>query len=58
MSYLYDPGRFMPASVGQFDGASWLISWSDGPWHLHDVMPGGTVYLVDVQAQRIVWPTY
>ena len=58
MAFLYDPGVYMPSSVGDFKGSSWMISWSDGPWHLHDVEVGGTVLLVDAgPAQRIVWQT-
>ena len=57
MAYLYDPGLYMPATAGDFDGSSWMISWPDGPWHLHDVEVGGTVLLVDVDAQRLVWET-
>ena len=35
-----------------------MITWTDGPWHLHDMEIGGTVYLVDAGAsQRIVWQT-
>jgi hypothetical protein len=58
MALLYDPGKFMPRSRADFDGMSWMLSWPDGPWHLHDVEPGGTVLLVDSgPAQRIVWET-
>ena len=57
MALLYDPGAFMPETEADFDGASWLISWATGPWHLHDVEVGGTVLLVDAAAQRIVWQT-
>jgi len=57
MALLYDPGIFMPRTISDFAGASWLVGWSDGVWCIHDVDPGGTVYLVDVATQRIVWHT-
>ena len=58
MALLYDPGHLMPADPSDFAAMSWLISWPDGPWHLHDVEVGGTVLLVDSgPAQRIVWET-
>lgn len=58
VALLYDPGAFMPESVDDFDQSSWMISWPDGPWHLHDVEPGGIVLLVDAgPAQCIVWET-
>ena len=58
MALLYDPGTFMPHSTADFDEASWMLTWSDGPWHLHDVELGGTVYLVRAgSTQRIVWET-
>jgi hypothetical protein len=58
MVLLYDPGDRMPGVLGDFPAMSWLISWPDGPWHLHDVEVGGTVLLVDSgPAQRIVWET-
>ncbi len=58
MAFLYDPGMYMPRSASDFDGRSWMISWPNGPWHLHDVEIGGTVLLVDAgPAQRIVWET-
>lgn len=58
MAFLYDPGSYMPKSIDDFDGMSWMISWPSGPWHLHDVEIGGTVLLVDSgTAQRIVWET-
>jgi len=48
----------MPVVPDDFQLMSWLISWPDGPWHLHDVEVGGTVLLVDSgPAQRIVWET-
>jgi hypothetical protein len=57
MAYLYDPGLYMPATAADLDGSSWMISWPDGPWHLHDVEVGGTVLLVNVETQRLVWET-
>ena len=58
VSRVYDPGDLMPTAPGDFAWSSWLISWPDGPWHLHDVEVGGTVLLVDSgPAQRIVWET-
>jgi hypothetical protein len=58
MALLYDPGTFMPRSENDFAESSWMLTWSDGPWHLHDVEPGGTVYLVRAGTeQRIVWQT-
>lgn len=58
MALLYDPGTFMPTSLTEFSVASWMLTWNDGPWHLHDVEPGGTVYLVRAgTTQRIVWET-
>jgi hypothetical protein len=58
MAFLYDPGMYMPRSIDAFAESSWMISWPDGPWHLHDVEIGGTVLLVDSgPAQRIVWET-
>ena len=58
MALLYDPGKFMPTSAGDFDESSWMITWRNGPWHLHDVELGGTVYLVRAgSTQRIVWDT-
>lgn len=58
MALLYDPGTFMPKSTTDFEESSWMLTWRDGPWHLHDVEPGGTVYLVRAGAtQRIVWET-
>ena len=58
MALLYDPGSFMPRRPGDFLEMSWMITWPTGPWHLHDVMPGGTVYLVRAgDDQRIVWET-
>ena len=48
----------MPVVPDDFQLMSWLISWPDGPSHLHDVEVGGTVLLVDSgPAQRIVWET-
>ena len=48
----------MPKSTTDFDNASWMLTWGDGPWHLHDVELGGTVYLVRAgSTQRIVWET-
>ena len=56
MVLLYDPGTRVPDGPDDFQEMSWLISWPDGPWHLHDVEVGGTVLLVDSgSAQRIVW---
>lgn len=55
MALLYDPGTRMPTHQSGFPAMSWLISWPDGPWHLHDLEVGGTVLLVDTTAQRIVW---
>ena len=46
MALLYDPGRYMPETAADFDGSSWMLTWDDGPWHVHDVEVGGTVYLV------------
>jgi hypothetical protein len=58
MALLYDPGTRTPDVPDDFQAMSWLISWPDGPWHLHDVEVGGTVLLVDSgPAQRIVWET-
>jgi hypothetical protein len=58
MALLYDPGRFMPTTEADFTGTSWFRTWPDGPYHLHDVEPGGTVYLVRADSeQRIVWET-
>lgn len=58
MPLLYDPGKFMPESDGEFAGFSWMLTWPDGPWHIHDVEPGGTVYLVRAGSeQRLVWET-
>ena len=58
MAYLYDPGRFMPKSADEVAEMSWLVSWPNGPWHMHDIEIGGTVYLVDAgPAQRILWRT-
>ncbi len=57
MALLHDPGIRMPAHESDFSETSWLISWPDGPWHVHDVEVGGTVLLVDASAQRIVWET-
>lgn len=57
MALLYNPGRFMPRREHDFLGASWLMGWPDGMWCMHDVQPGGTVYLVDVERQLIVWHT-
>lgn len=58
MALLYDPGRYMPESATDFAASSWMITWNDGPWHVHDVEVGGTVYLVRAEStQRIVWET-
>ena len=57
MAFLYDPGDRMPELAADFESMSWLLSWGDGPWHLHDLEVGGTVLLVDVAAQQIVWET-
>lgn len=57
MALFYDPGIFMPRTEQAFRGTSWFRSWPGGPYHLHDVEPGGIVYLVDVAAQRIMWRT-
>ena len=58
MALFYDPGQFMPHSEDGFTGASWFRTWPDGPHHLHDVEPGGTVYLVrSGDDQRIMWET-
>ncbi len=57
MALLHDPGIRMPAHESDFSETSWLISWPDGPWHVHDVEVGGTVLLVDASSQRIVWET-
>lgn len=58
MSLLYDPGYFMPNSADDIASMSWLVSWSTGPFHVHDIEIGGTVYLIDAgPAQRIVWRT-
>ena len=35
MALLHDPGKFMPRTIADFDGASWMITWTDGPWHLY-----------------------
>ena len=50
-------GDRMPELADEFESMSWLLSWADGPWHLHDLEVGGTVLLVDVAAQQIVWET-
>jgi hypothetical protein len=48
----------MPDAEEAFDCTSWMLTWPDGPWHLHDVEPGGTVYLVRADSvQEIVWET-
>lgn len=58
MALLYDPGTFMPESTTDFDQSSWMLTWRDGPWHLHDIELGSTVYLVRAgSTQRIVWET-
>lgn len=58
MPLLYDPGIFMPTREDDFPETSWMVTWPDGPWHLHDTDPGGTVYLVRAaDVQRIVWET-
>ena len=58
MVLLYDADGRMPDAPDDFPAMSWLISWPDGPWHVHDVEVGGTVLLVDSRpAQRIVWET-
>lgn len=57
MALLYDPGKYMPTEEDDFRWTSWMITWPDGPWHLHDLEIGGTVYLVSEEAQRIVWET-
>lgn len=58
MPLLYDPGIFMPTHEADFPATSWMITWPDGPWHLHDTEPGGTVYLVRAAGvQRIMWET-
>jgi len=58
MVLLYDPGKYMPESADDFSGTSWMITWATGPWHLHDVEPGGTVFLVRAGAtQEVVWKT-
>ena len=58
MALLYDPGSRMPAHPSDFPATSWLMSWADGPWHIHDLEVGGTVLLVDSgPAQRIIWET-
>ena len=50
MALLHDPGIRMPAHPSDFRSMSWLISWPDGPWHVHDLEVGGTVLLVDTWA--------
>jgi hypothetical protein len=57
MALLYDPGAFMPKHESDFDGASWMMGWDDGAWCMHDIRPGGAVYLVSTEHQRIVWET-
>lgn len=57
MALLYDPGLFMPIEADDFPEHSWLMGWTDGVHCLHDLTPGGTVYLVDVALQQIVWET-
>ena len=58
MALLYDPGTFMPRHHDEFSWMSWMMTWPTGPWHLHDLMPGGTVYLVRAgSTQRIMWET-
>jgi hypothetical protein len=58
VALLYDPGKYMPDSEEAFDSMSWMLTWPDGPWHLHDVEPGGSVYLVRAgSVQEIVWET-
>lgn len=57
MALLYDPGVFMPRHAGDFPSFSWVMAWPEGPVHVHDIRPGGTVLLVDSTRQRIVWHT-
>jgi hypothetical protein len=57
MALLYAPGDYMPTSTTSFRHHSWLMGWTDGPYCMHDLEPGGTVYLVDVAHQTIVWET-
>lgn len=58
MALLYDPGTFMPTSFDAFEQASWMITWTDGPWHLHDLEIGGTVFLVRAGAEQCIeWET-
>lgn len=58
MALLYDPGIRMPNDPSDFPAMSWLLSWDDGPWHVHNLEIGGTVLLVDSgPAQRIIWET-
>lgn len=58
MALFYDPSRFMPSFDEDFEHMSWFRTWPNGPHHLHDVEPGGTVYLVRAGTeQRIVWET-
>jgi hypothetical protein len=48
----------MPDAPSDFPATSWLMSWADGPWHVHDLEVGGTVLLVDSgPAQRVIWET-
>jgi hypothetical protein len=55
MALLYDPGTFMPTT--DFDQSSWMLTWRDGPWHLHDIELGSTAHLRAGSTQRIVWET-
>ena len=58
MALFYDSGRFMPSFDEDFEHTSWFRTWPNGPHHLHDVEPGGTVYLVrSGDEQRIMWET-
>ena len=58
MVLMYDPGKYMPQSTDDFREVSWMATWDTGPWHLHDVEPGGTVFLVRAgPTQEVVWKT-
>lgn len=57
MALLHAPGRYMPSTSSSFPFHSWLIGWDSGPYCMHDLEPGGTVYLVDDERQTIVWET-
>lgn len=57
MAFLYDAESRTPTTDAEFARTVWLISWDTGPWFVPDLMPGGTVFLVDTRRQTIVWET-